>query len=207
VAPVPNGQDGWWDVRWSAYQPEREENMVPYCKSGLRASVLRSALLTTAAVLLLAALTIWTVAGLEAFLSVSPTAGSDGVKDISIRARSWGFTPRVIRVEPGDTVRFRVVSDDIKHGFAINELGLNLQLASGREVRSADVKVALPPGKYPIHCSTFCGLGHSTMKASLVVGDPGPTAGARFPWLASLLALAAAGSFAVLAARRRPPGP
>ena len=163
----------------------------------------RSALLTSAAVLLLAALAIWTVGRLGA-LSVSPTAGSDGVKDISVHARSWGFTPRVVHVEPGDTIRFRVVSDDIKHGFAINELGLNLQLAVDREVRTPDLKIALPPGKYTIHCSTFCGLGHSTMKASLVVGDPRPAAAARVPWLASLLTLAAAGSFAAFAARRRP---
>jgi cytochrome c oxidase subunit 2 len=163
----------------------------------------RSALLTTAAVLLLATIAVW-VQGLGGFLSVSPTAASEGVKDISIHARAWGFSPRVIHVEPGDTVRFRVASDDIKHGFAINELGLNLQLTPDREVRSPDVKIALPPGKYTIHCSTFCGLGHSTMKASLVVGDPRPAAAARVPWLASLLTLAAAGSFAAFAARRCP---
>ncbi len=163
----------------------------------------RSALLTSAAVLLRAALAIWTVAGVGAFLSVSPTAGTDGVKDISIHARSWGFTPRVIHVEPGDTVRFTVVSDDIKHGFAINELGLNLQLAVDREVRSPETKISLPPGRYTIHCSTFCGLGHSTMKATLVVGKPPSAAGAMVPWLASLLTLAAAGSFAAFAARRR----
>ena len=172
--------------------------------SNRRSRLSRSALLTTAAVLLLAALAIWMVEGLGAFLSVSPTAGSEGVRDISIHARSWGFTPRVIHVEPGDTVRFRVVSDDIKHGFAINELGLNLQLAADHEVRSPDIKIALPPGKYTIHCSTFCGLGHSTMKASLIVGDPRPTAAARVPWLASFLTLAAACSFAAFAARRRP---
>jgi len=175
-------------------------NLVSHRKSRLSAS----ALLTTAAVLLLAALAIWTAQGVGALLSVSPTAGSEGVKDISIHARAWGFTPRVIHVEPGDTVRFRLVSDDIKHGFAINELGLNLQLAVDREVRSPDVKIALAPGRYAIHCSTFCGLGHSTMKASLVVGNPGPAAAASVPWLASLLTLAAAGSFAVFAARRRP---
>ena len=169
--------------------------------------LVRSALLTTVAVLLLGTLTIWTVDGPQALVSASTVAGSDGVKDISIRVHAWGFSPRVIRVEPGDTVRFRVVSDDIQHGFAINELGLNLQLVSGREVRSPEVKVALPPGKYPIHCSTFCGLGHSTMKASLIVGDPGPTPGGTVPWIASLLTLAAAGSFVALAAGRRPPGP
>ena len=168
-------------------------------KSRLR----RSALLTTAGVVLLAVLALWAVEGFSAFLSVTPAAGSDGVKDVSIHARSWGFTPRVIHVDPGDIVRFRVVSDDIKHGFAINELGLNLQLAADREVRSPDVKIALPAGRYTIHCSTFCGLGHSTMKASLVVGDPRPALAARVPWLASLLTLAVAGAFAALAARRR----
>ena len=173
----------------------------------LRRPLVRSVLLTTAAVALLGALTIWTVSPPQALVSGSPTAGSDGVKDISIRVHAWGFSPRVIRVEPGETVRFRVVSDDIQHGFAINELGLNLQLVSGREVRSPDVKVALPPGKYPIQCSTFCGLGHPSMKASLIVGNPAPTPAATVPWLASLLTLAAAGSFAALAAGRREPGP
>ena len=164
----------------------------------------RVALFTSTAVLLLAALAIWTVEVVGASLSISPVAGGDGVKDVSVHARAWGFTPRVIHVEPGDTVRFRVVSDDIKHGFAINELGLNLQLAADREVRSPEVKIALPPGKYTIHCSTFCGLGHSTMKASLVVGDPPEGVAGRAPWLASLLTLAAAASFAAFVARRRP---
>ena len=172
-----------------------------------RRPLVRSLLLTTAAVVLLGTLTIWTVDGPQALVSASPTAGSDGVKEFSIRVYAWGFSPKVIRVEPGETVRFRVVSDDIQHGFAINELGLNLQLVSGREVRSPDVKVALPPGKYPIQCSTFCGLGHSSMKANLIVGNPGRTPGATVPWIASLLALAAAGSFAALAAGRRPRGP
>jgi heme/copper-type cytochrome/quinol oxidase subunit 2 len=172
-----------------------------------RRPLVRSLLLTAAAVAVLGALTIWIVDGPQALVSVSPTAGSDGVKEISVRVYAWGFSPRAIRVEPGETVRFKVVSDDIQHGFAINELGLNLQLVSGREVRSPAVKVALPPGKYPIQCSTFCGLGHPSMKATLIVGDPGPTPGAMVPWIASLLTLAAAGSFAALAAGRRPPSP
>lgn len=164
----------------------------------------RVALLTTAVVILLAALAIGMVEGPGALLSVSPAAGSDGMKEVSIRARAWGFTPRVIHVEPGDVVRFRVASDDIKHGFAINELGLNLVLAVDREVLSPAVRIALPRGRYTIHCSTFCGLGHSTMKASLVVGDPGPSPAARIPWLASLLTLAVAASFVAFAAWRRP---
>lgn len=172
-----------------------------------RRPLVRSLLLTTAAVVLLGTLTIWTVSPPQALVSASSTPVRDGVKEFSVRVYAWGFSPKVIRVEPGETVRFRVVSDDIQHGFAINELGLNLQLVSGREVRSPDVKVALPPGKYPIQCSTFCGLGHPSMKANLIVGNPGRTPGATVPWIASLLALAAAGSFAALAAGRRQPGP
>ena len=138
---------------------------------------------------------------LLAALLLAPAAGGDDVKEIAVRARAWEFTPRVIRVQPGDTVRFRVRSEDIKHGFAINELGLNLQLAAGREARSPDLTIGLAPGKYTIHCSTFCGLGHSTMKASLIVGDPPAGLAALAPWIASALAVAAAGAFA--AARRR----
>ena len=171
--------------------------------SDRKSRLVRAALLTSAAVLLLAALAIWAVEGVGAFLSTTPAAGSDGVKEVSVHAHSWGFAPRVIQVDPGDTVRFKVTSDDIKHGFAINELGLNLQLAANREVRSPDLKITLAPGRYTIHCSTFCGLGHSTMKASLVVGDALPSRSARIPWLASLLTFAAAASFAA-AARRRP---
>ena len=137
---------------------------------------------------------------LLAALFFAPAAGSEDVKEITVLARAWEFTPGVIHVQPGDTVRFRVRSEDIKHGFAINELGLNLQLAAGREARSPDLKIGLTPGKYAIHCSTFCGLGHSMMKATLVVGEPPADLAALAPWIASGIALAAAGSFA---ARRR----
>jgi heme/copper-type cytochrome/quinol oxidase subunit 2 len=100
-----------------------------------------------------------------------------------------------------------VRSEDIAHGFAINELGLNLQPRHGREARSPAVEVNLPEGTYAIHCSVFCGLGHPSMKAKLVVGAPGPAPGRRAPWVASALAVAAVVGLALAvngAAGRRP---
>jgi hypothetical protein len=51
-------------------------------------------------------------------------------------------------------------------------------------MRSPAVKVDLPEGIYPIHCSVFCGIGHPSMKARLVVGVPPPAPGSRLPWIA-----------------------
>ncbi len=163
----------------------------------------RAFLLTTLAVLPLSALTIWAVVR-----PPGPVAARVGVDprepgEIAIRAYTWGFSPRMIRVDPRDAVRFAVASDDLRHGFAINELGVNLQLVPGRESRSPTVTVDLPPGRYTIHCSIFCGLGHASMKAMLVVGDPGPPPGQILPWLISAVSLGAVAAFAVIIRVRR----
>ncbi len=115
----------------------------------------------------------------------------DGVREVTVRAYAWGFSPRAIGVAPHEAVRFTVRSDDMNHGFAINELGLNLPLAPRQVVRSPAITVRLPPGRYTVHCSVFCGTGHAVMKAQLVVGDPGPAAASRWPWLVSLGMLSA----------------
>jgi heme/copper-type cytochrome/quinol oxidase subunit 2 len=64
--------------------------------------------------------------------------------------------------------------------------------------------MTLPEGTYTIHCSVFCGLGHPSMKAKLVVGAPPPAPGSALPWLASAAALAAAAVFVAAAQGSRP---
>ena len=152
---------------------------------------LRALLLTAGALVPLVVATVWLAGGLAAMVPPADEGDGDGLREIPVRVHAWGFSPSVIRVKPGRAVRFVVVTDDIKHGFAINELHLNLQLRPGQKVRSPVVTVNLPEGTYAIHCSTFCGLGHPSMKARLVVGAPGPPPSARAPWIASALALAA----------------
>jgi cytochrome c oxidase subunit 2 len=152
---------------------------------------LRSLLLTAGALVPLGAGVVWAVYGPWDSVIAAGGPGA-GVREIPVRVHAWGFSPRVIQVAPGQTVRFVALSEDIGHGFAINELGLNLPLRPGQPIRSPAVTVNLPEGAYEIHCSVFCGLGHPAMKARLIVGASRAAAGAAAPWLASLAAVGAA---------------
>jgi len=155
----------------------------------------RSLALTVAAVAALGAAVVWAAYGLAGVIPAGGEVTREGVRQVTIHGHTWGFSPNVIRVAPGETVQFIVRSEDLQHGFSINELGVNLPLVPGRDVRSPAVKVNLPEGIYPIHCSVFCGIGHPSMKARLVVGSPPPAPASRLPWIASLLSAAAAVGF------------
>lgn len=168
-----------------------------------RRAPLRSLLLTTGVVVPLAAVVIALAHGPWTAAPPADGAPRGGAREIAVRVHAWGFSPKVVRVGPGETVRFLVRSDDIAHGFAINELHMNLPLRPGREVRSPSVEMTLPEGTYAIHCSVFCGLGHPSMKARLVVGTPPPPPGARAPWIASLLTAGAVAAFSLVAGLRR----
>ncbi len=156
----------------------------------------RSALLTAIVVAPLAALVVWVAQAPWALVSTNGREADGGVREVAVRVHAWGFSPRVIQVAPGQTVRFVALSEDIGHGLAINELGVNLALRPGRQVHSPAVAVNLPEGIYEIHCSIFCGLGHPSMKGRLVVGAPRPRPSSLAPWLASLAILASAAGFA-----------
>ncbi|OGK80528.1 MAG: hypothetical protein A2W08_19355 [Candidatus Rokubacteria bacterium RBG_16_73_20] len=165
--------------------------------------VLRALLPTAAAVLLLALGIVWLAEGPGATASPAdaPTPGT--TREVAIRAQAWGFRPRVVRVAPGETLRLAGISEDIQHGLAINDLGVNLQLRAGQVARSPAVTVNLPEGVYTIQCSVFCGLGHASMKAKLVVGSPRAAPGSGAPWIASLLGLAVVVGVAFRAGRPR----
>ncbi len=164
---------------------------------------LRALALTTAALVPLGALIVWVAHAPWAALSTPAGVAATGTHEIAVRAHAWGFSPRVVRVSPGETVRFIASSEDMRHGFAINELGVNLGLLPGQEVRSAAVDVNLPEGTYVIHCSVFCGLGHPSMKAKLIVGTPTPAPGSALPWGASLAAAALVAGFTLATSARR----
>ncbi len=163
----------------------------------------RALLLTAIVAAPLGAAIVWAAYGPWGLVPAIDEAGGSGEREIAVRVHAWGFSPRVIHVAPGQTVRFVASSEDIRHGFAINELGVNLALLPGQPVRSPAVTVALPEGIYEIHCSVFCGLGHPSMKARLVVGAPPRARSSTTPWIASLLALAAAALAVTVAARER----
>lgn len=104
--------------------------------------------------------------------SPSPPPGateseSPKVNEISVRAFQWGFEPGTITVKKGEVVRLMITSSDVKHGFAIPEYGLDVQLSPGDTVPVEFV--ADKSGTFTAYCSVPCGAGHTDMKAKLVV--------------------------------------
>ncbi len=109
----------------------------------------------------------------------------------------------MIEVNPGDTVRFIVTSGDIMHGFAINELGVNLPLSPDAAV-TAQVMIPpdIPEGTYTMYCSIFCGIGHPYMKGTIVIGERGFEIGRILPYIATGIMLGMFVAFIIIGRRR-----
>lgn len=127
----------------------------------------------------------------------------DGVREFEISAAQWSFGPMNIKADPGDTIRFVVTSSDIMHGFAVNELGLNLALSPDVGVtQEVMIPLDMPEGTYTAYCSIFCGIGHPYMKARLVIGDPGVEIGEILPYVATFIMAGMFATFAIIGGRR-----
>lgn len=100
--------------------------------------------------------------------SGSALSGVQGeVREIAVEARQFEFTPNTIRVELGETVRLRLTSVDVTHGFSVPELGINEILKPGETV-SVQFE-ATKRGEFPFACSVACGVGHAGMRGMLIV--------------------------------------
>ena len=125
----------------------------------------------------------------------------DGVREFEMTGAQWVFKPKIIKVDPGDRVRFHVNSKDITHGFAINELGVNRPLYPQKQTLQVVIPKDMPEGTHTLYCSIFCGIGHPYMKATIIVGEPGFEIGKFLPYVASL---ATVGLFAISMVLWRP---
>lgn len=97
------------------------------------------------------------------------TSTDDGsnVKEITITAKQWEFDPNPIEVNLGDTVRLKIKSIDVAHGFKLTEFGINERLEPDKEV--AVEFVADKAGEFSFFCNVPCGSGHSAMTGTLIV--------------------------------------
>lgn len=82
-------------------------------------------------------------------------------------AQTWFFTPKEIRVPQGADVTFVVTSKDVIHGFIIQEHNINMMLIPGQISRASATFDR--PGEYLIICHEYCGSGHHTMYATVIV--------------------------------------
>lgn len=89
------------------------------------------------------------------------------VKEFLIIAKQWSFVPDTITVSKGDTVRLKITSVDVTHGFALPDFDVSVNLQPGEE--EVIEFVADKEGTFRFYCSVFCGSGHSSMDGNLVV--------------------------------------
>lgn len=107
----------------------------------------------------------------------------DGVKEIHVKAFSYGYIPRQIRVNKGDKVRLFVTNidraagitknPDVTMGFTIyGPYGLRTNMDLPRGVTAVSEFTADIAGEYEIFCQHFCGPLHLEMRATFFVDDP-----------------------------------
>jgi len=82
-------------------------------------------------------------------------------------AGRYSFFPKHITVPADTRLTFRWVSIDVLHGVHIPMTNMSTMIVPGYV---SEVTTVFPkPGKYPILCNEYCGLGHDHMWSNIVV--------------------------------------
>jgi len=89
------------------------------------------------------------------------------VRVVNVKAFQFNFDPNPIIVNKGERVKLIVTSQDVIHGIAIPDFGINARLLPGRPT-VVDF-AADKAGNFPFACSVSCGAGHTSMRGSLIV--------------------------------------
>ena len=95
------------------------------------------------------------------------TTTQSGVKEFTMTAKKFDFTPSTITVSEGDRVKLTVTAVDVPHGFSIDELGIKQDIEVGKPTTVEFV--ASKKGAFRFYCSLFCGQGHKEMEGELIV--------------------------------------
>ena len=92
-----------------------------------------------------------------------------GERVVHVTAKKFEYSPSEIHLKKGEPVVLELVSLDRKHGFEAPDLGLSTEIDP--KVPSRLRFVPQKEGRFPFHCSVFCGDGHEDMTGEIVV-DP-----------------------------------
>jgi plastocyanin len=110
---------------------------------------------------------------------ISNGTSAGKVKDITMKAESWRFTPNIIEANKGDLVRlhFTTAQDEVAlyngHGFGIEGYNVNAFLLKGTQ-QTVEF-IADKPGTFTFRCTSFCSApeaaleNHFNMVGKLIV--------------------------------------
>lgn len=92
-----------------------------------------------------------------------------GTREITIHARSFEYTPRIIRVQRGERVKLTLIADDVTHGLILENYDVTLEAHPRQDPPPSVEFVADKGGKFHFRCTTVCGPLHPFMVGELVV--------------------------------------
>ena len=98
---------------------------------------------------------------------------------IRVRAERFSFTPSEITMTVGETVEFRVKSDDTTHGFHIKGTDTDIAVPKRGQGETTVVFTGAQAGRYEFECNRMCGAGHDFMRGVIVVKAPASTGGVQ----------------------------
>src|SRR5215216_199973 len=76
-------------------------------------------------------------------------------REIKVTARKFKFEPNVITLRKGERVKLIVTSEDVDHGIAIPEFGVEEQIKA-KQTRVIELTPERE-GRFQFACSVFCG--------------------------------------------------
>ena len=102
-----------------------------------------------------------------AVLSGTNSAHAGDLPVVEITAKRFAFSPDRITLKKGETVKLRIHSEDVTHGFFLRPLKLDEEIPAGQTI-----EVTVTPetvGTYVTICDHFCGANHGNMNMTIVV--------------------------------------
>lgn len=114
-------------------------------------------------ILIIAVIVIFAIVGIFTMRYFTGGGVNDAgvVKEFTIKAFQYGYSPDAIEVNKGDKVKIIVENTDVPHGIRIPDLDV-------RGENSVEF-TAEESGEFKWYCTIFCGDGHRSMNGTLIV--------------------------------------
>jgi len=112
-------------------------------------------------------LCLYAVAALSGTKTAHAGARSSDPPVVEITAKRFAFSPDRITLKKGETVKLRIHSEDVTHGFFLRPLKLDEEIPAGQTI-----EVTVTPetaGTFMTICDHFCGANHGNMNMTIVV--------------------------------------
>ena len=95
--------------------------------------------------------------------------GVQAVHEFQVMLRKYDFNPGSLRVRKGERVKPVMAATDHDHRFKLDDFNINQKIPKGTTV--VVEFTADKAGTFQFRCSDVCGVGHRSMKGTLVVEE------------------------------------